>query len=184
MKDIPPTQQPHQPPTRTNPPTKRPRLPRPPTRHTRPPTWLPALDPAALALARHTLSTHPLPPVTPQQQARVCGWLAGLGVGVVEGEGGYFGLGVSEGEGGGGGGRGRVLSACPPPLSLSQDRLRNGETLCALVGLLEPAAASHVQLAGLVHRSPKTVAAAEGNGTFGCVYVCVCCVVWVLYCSG
>ena len=44
------------------------------------------------------------------------------------------------------------LSLCPPPLALPQDRLRNGETLCDLVCVLESAAAGHVKLPSLIHR--------------------------------
>ena len=89
-----------------------------------------------------------------------CSWLTSLTVGsgvhlsVLEGEGGYYpSVGCDcEYEAST---LLHPLSLCPPPLTLSQDRLRNGETLCDLVCALESAAAGHVKLSSLIHRSVR-----------------------------
>lgn len=57
---------------------------------------------------------------------------------------------------------------CGDPLSLKNDRLRNGELICDLFALLEPTAASHANIMALVHRQPKSLSQARENIERGC----------------
>jgi hypothetical protein len=77
-------------------------------------------------------------------------WLLSLGISVKDGEGGEnsTAAAVTSAIRGCGGISGTSSnSKTAPPLSLQQDRLRNGEILCDLLLLLEPDAASHAHLA-------------------------------------
>jgi len=94
-----------------------------------------------------------LPAITYEQQTAVCEWLYRLGFSILDGEGGYY---RTEN-------RNAHLHSTAPPLPLSQDRTRNGELVCDLVAALEPHAASHVHLHRYIHRSPRTLKAAQEN---------------------
>ena len=90
-----------------------------------------------------------LPPVTVAQQSAVRQWLQELGLTLRDGEGGF--LVPSAGPL-----SAQALGSPRPPLSLQQDRLRNGELLCDLLLRIEPRAALHAQLHRLLHRGDLT----------------------------
>lgn len=121
----------------------------------------PQIDPVELEKARRV----PLPPVTAAQQTAVRDWLLSLGLSVMDGEGGYYRAEDLRLEGSANlaGPHSAATALAVDPLPLRQDRLRNGETLCVLFCLLEPAAAQHSQLFSLIRRSPRTIAAALEN---------------------
>jgi len=104
--------------------------------------WLPPCpggDPQKLAALRAT----PLRQVSARQMLSVREWLISLGLSVRDGEGGYFYWNA---------GKSMAVHSYPaPPLSLTDDRLRNGSMLCALLHVLEPDAARHAHLAPLLH---------------------------------
>jgi len=109
-------------------------------------TWVPPVgDPAKAAALRKV----PLAHVSARQIVSIREWMLSLGLSVLDGEGGYFFWDA---------GRGMAVHSYPaPPLPLALDRLRNGQLLCSLVHVLEPAASIHAHLAQLLHRAkPST----------------------------
>lgn len=95
-----------------------------------------------------------LPPVTRVQMQKTYEWLYTLGLSVREGEGGVL---LPSRKGFDAGCDGDTA------LPLFEDRLRNGELLCDLVGVLETNAAIHSKLPQLVHRKPASIALALDN---------------------
>ena len=109
-------------------------------------SWLP---PKFDALEVEKARSVALPDILPAQQSSIRGWLLGLGLSILDGEGGFYNNQPS---------LKLVSSSTAPPLPLSDDKLRNGELLCDLAITLEPVACRHVHLARLVHRRPKSIA--------------------------
>lgn len=95
-----------------------------------------------------------LPIITVPEQSQLRGWLLSLGISVLDGEGGYYSEEPS---------LHLIQSQIAPPLSLCDDKLRNGETLCDLLCILEPTAAAHVHLQRIIHRHPRSIQCALMN---------------------
>eukprot|EP01038_Epipyxis_sp_PR26KG_P004370 gene4370-6182_t len=91
-----------------------------------------------------------LPIITTAQQVAVKEWLVSLHLSIIDGEGGFLSpQDMSDTST-------NPTALSPPPLSLSKDRLRNGELLCDLIFLLETDTAVHANLSKLIHREPRT----------------------------
>ena len=95
-----------------------------------------------------------VPSISVPEQSQLRGWLLSLGISVLDGEGGYYSEEPS---------LHLIQSQIAPPLSLCDDKLRNGETLCDLLCILEPAAGAHVHLQRIIRRKPRSIQCALMN---------------------
>jgi hypothetical protein len=105
--------------------------------------------------------TASLPSITQAQLTTIRDWLLSLGISVLDGEGGYYSNDDSRKEGNSS--LSSVISTNIVPLSLSKDRLRNGETFCLLFCYLESVAAYHCSLFRTIYRNPRTLLQAKSN---------------------
>jgi hypothetical protein len=78
-------------------------------------------------------------------------WCINYGISILDGEGAYFSTDRN------------ANPSTSPPLCLNDDKLRNGITLCDLIKILEPNAASNLQLHKYVKRKVLTLDDAKGN---------------------
>ena len=96
-----------------------------------------------------TLKKHPLPAISLNRMNEITLWMQGLGLPLVDGEGGYYQLPAYNTY--------NKSAAVPQsPLPLQKDRLRNGEILCMLFIILESEAATQCDIIKYIHSSPSS----------------------------
>jgi hypothetical protein len=122
--------------------------------------WSPP-PPDPIEVEKASKLTSSLPSITQAQQTTIRDWLLSLGISVLDGEGGYYSNDDNRKEGNSS--LSSLISTNIVPLSLSKDRLRNGETFCLLFCYLESVASYHCNLFRAIHRNPRTLGQAKSN---------------------